>query len=100
VPEEALERALGNASADRIRGHRVLGDTIEAEEPAEQAWLAHVGELAENTLFVLADSWYLGANIPGKPRVFMPYAGGLGNYRTRCNEVVDAGNEGFALTAS
>ena len=42
-------------------------------------------------------SWYLGANIPGKPRVFMPYVGGLGRYRTRCDEIVANGYEGFVL---
>ena len=46
---------------------------------------------------MLANSWYLGANIPGKPRVFMPYAGGLGTYREKCNDVADIGYEGFIL---
>ena len=50
-------------------------------------WVAHVNELAAQTMFMLADSWYLGANIPGKPRVFMPYAGGVGTYRQKCDEV-------------
>ena len=49
-------------------------------------------------MFMLADSWYLGANIPGKPRVFMPYLGGVGAYREKCDEVRDAGYEGFILT--
>ena len=49
------------------------------------------------TMFMLADSWYLGANIPGKPRVFMPYAGGVGAYRQKCDEVAAAGYEGFVL---
>ena len=47
------------------------------------------------TMFMLADSWYLGANIPGKPRVFMPYVGGVGAYRQKCDEVAEAGYEGF-----
>ena len=47
---------------------------------------------------MLADSWYLGANIPGKPRVFMPYVGGVGAYREKCDEVARAGYEGFTLT--
>jgi cyclohexanone monooxygenase len=51
-------------------------------------------------MFMLADSWYLGANIPGKPRVFMPYAGGVGPYRQRCNEIAEAGYPGFTLTAA
>ncbi len=73
-------------------------DTIEATAEAEDAWVAHVGEVANATLFPRASSWYLGANIPGKPRVFMPYLGGVGNYRARCEEIAAAGYEGFALS--
>jgi cyclohexanone monooxygenase len=58
-----------------------------------------VNKIAESTMFMLADSWYLGANIPGKPRVFMPYVGGLGTYREKCNEVADNDYEGFVLNA-
>ena len=50
-------------------------------------------------MFMHANSWYLGANIPGKPRVFMPYAGGMGPYRRHCEQVVEAGYEGFHLRA-
>jgi cyclohexanone monooxygenase len=46
----------------------------------------------------MAESWYIGANIPGKPRVFMPYLGGVGPYRSRCDEVAAAGYEGFVLS--
>ena len=74
-------------------------NSVEADENAETAWVAHVNEVAEPTMYMLADSWYLGANIPGKPRVFMPYVGGLGNYRRKCNEVADNGYEGFILDA-
>ena len=73
---------------------------MEADEQAEIDWVAHVNEIAAQTMFMLADSWYLGANIPGKPRVFMPYPGGVGPYRQKCNEVADAGYEGFTLTSS
>ena len=72
---------------------------IEADADAETAWVAHVAEMAEMTLFPLADSWYLGANIPGKPRVFMPYPGGIGTFREKCDEVAANGYEGFALVA-
>ncbi|MCH8090110.1 MAG: hypothetical protein IH955_08890, partial [Chloroflexi bacterium] len=58
---------------------------------------AHVNEVAEPTMFMLANSWYLGVNIPGKPRVFTPYAGGMGTYRKKCNEVADDDYEGFIL---
>ena len=70
---------------------------MEADADAEVKWGEHVNEIAEQTLYMLADSWYLGANIPGKPRVFMPYPGGVGPYRTKCNEVTANGYEGFNL---
>ena len=78
-----------------LREHGV--ETAEAELDAEDMWVSHVNEVAETTLYMLANSWYLGANIPGKPRVFMPYAGGLGTYRERCNEIAENGYEGFTL---
>ncbi|HLH85135.1 MAG TPA: NAD(P)/FAD-dependent oxidoreductase [Trebonia sp.] len=71
--------------------------TAEAKPSAEDAWMAHVTDVAYSTLFPLADSWYVGANIPGKPRVFTPYLGGVGPYRARCDEVAATGYEGFAL---
>lgn len=75
-------------------------EAIEATVDAEDAWVDHVNELASMTLYPQANSWYLGANIPGKPRVFMPYAGGVGTYRERCDQVAASGYEGFVLTAS
>jgi cyclohexanone monooxygenase len=71
--------------------------TIEARPEAQDAWVQHVNEVANFTLFPLANSWYIGANIPGKPRVFMPYVGGVGVYIQKCNEVVANGYEGFDL---
>jgi cyclohexanone monooxygenase len=71
---------------------------IEATPEAEDAWVAHVNEVADTTLYPLAASWYLGANIPGKPRVFMPYVGGVGPYREKCDQVAADGYEGFRLT--
>ena len=74
--------------ADFIAWMRERGvATAEADPQAEESWVAHVNEVADTTLFVLANSWYLGANIPGKPRVFMPYPGGVGTYRQKCNEI-------------
>jgi cyclohexanone monooxygenase len=73
-------------------------DTMEAEQGAEDKWVAHVNEVAYTTLYPQADSWYMGANIPGKPRIFMPYIGGVGPYRQICNEVAAKGYEGFAMT--
>ncbi len=73
--------------------------TIEPTAAAEDAWVAHVNEVANYTLFPLANSWYVGANIPGKPRTFMPYVGGVGTYREKCDEVAARGYEGFELNA-
>ncbi|MEO8538553.1 MAG: NAD(P)/FAD-dependent oxidoreductase [bacterium] len=72
-------------------------DVVEADPQAETDWVAHVNQIADMTLFMLADSWYLGANIPGKPRVFMPYAGGVGAYRAKCDEVRSNNYEGYTL---
>jgi cyclohexanone monooxygenase len=71
--------------------------TIEASPEAEDNWVAHVNEVAYTTLYPQANSWYMGANIPGKPRIFMPYIGGVGAYRQICNDVATKGYEGFAL---
>jgi len=73
-------------------------ETAEADPRAEEQWVAHVNEVANTTLYVHANSWYLGANIPGKPRVFMPYPGGVGPYRQKCNQVADNGYQGFILS--
>jgi cyclohexanone monooxygenase len=72
-------------------------DCIEASLPAENAWVQHVNEVADTTLYPSAASWYMGANIPGKPRVFMPYIGGVGAYRQKCDAIAANGYEGFAL---
>ncbi|HET9017641.1 MAG TPA: cyclohexanone monooxygenase, partial [Thermomicrobiaceae bacterium] len=72
---------------------------IEASLPAEDAWVEHVDEVAHRTLYPLANSWYMGANIPGKPRVFLPYVGGVGTYRTTCDEVAAGDYRGFDLIA-
>jgi cation diffusion facilitator CzcD-associated flavoprotein CzcO len=70
---------------------------IEPLPASEDAWVAHVNEVAEGTLYPKVNSWYTGANIPGKPRVFTPYVGGVGNYRKICDDVAAKGYEGFAL---
>ncbi len=74
-------------------------DCIEATQAAEDAWVAHVNEVADTTLYPLANSWYVGANIPGKPQVFMPYIGGVGLYRQTCLDIAANGYQGFRLTA-
>ena len=63
---------------------------------AEAAWIAHVNAVAQSTLFLTCNSWYLGANIPGKPRIFMPLFG-FPPYVAKCEEVARNGYEGFAL---
>ncbi len=78
-----------------LRTHGVA--RIEATEEAAQQWVEHVSEVADQTLFPQANSWYVGANIPGKTRVFMPYVGGMGVYRERCDEIAEKGYEGFTL---
>jgi cyclohexanone monooxygenase len=71
---------------------------IEATEEAENEWVAHVNEVAHYTLYPQANSWYMGANVPGKPRVFLPYIGGFGVYSQKCEEVVGKGCRGFDLS--
>jgi cyclohexanone monooxygenase len=85
--------------ADCIAVMRGRGfETIEARKEAEDRWVAHVNEVAHRTLYPQANSWYMGANIPGKPQIFMPYIGGVDVYRQICNDVAAKGYEGFAMT--
>ena len=84
---------------------RIVGDLrergaglIEPTQQAEDDWVAHVAEQAAGTLFPTADTWYMGANIPGKPRVFLPCLDFVGPYRARCDEIADHDYEGFTLS--
>jgi cation diffusion facilitator CzcD-associated flavoprotein CzcO len=87
-----------NWIADCVEHMRERGSSrIEATVGAEDAWVAHVNEVAGETLYPSCNSWYLGANVPGKPRVFMPYLG-FPPYVEKCNEVASRGYEGFALS--
>jgi cation diffusion facilitator CzcD-associated flavoprotein CzcO len=73
---------------------------VEPAEGAVEAWLERVRAAADATLLPKAHhSWYLGANVPGKPRIFMPYAGGMAHYRRICAQVVERGYEGFEFSA-
>ena len=86
--------------ADCLAHLRAQGlGAIEATGDAEEAWVTHVNEVGHATLYPIANSWYMGANIPGKPRIFMPYVGGVGTYRQRCDAVAAKGYEGFTLTS-
>jgi cyclohexanone monooxygenase len=80
-------------------GSRQL-DCIEPTPAAENAWVQHVNDVADTTLYPSAASWYMGANIPGKPRVFMPYIGGVGAYRQKCDEIAANGYQGFVLAGA
>ncbi|MCG5220099.1 flavin-containing monooxygenase [Streptosporangium sp. KLBMP 9127] len=71
--------------------------SIEATPEAEDDWVRHVERIGSRTLYPKADSWYMGANVPGKPRVFMPYIGGVGTYRKTCEEVAAKHYTGFTF---
>jgi len=77
----------------RERGVGAIDATVEAED----RWVHHVNEVANLTLFPTANSWYMGANVPGKPRVFMPYIGGLPRYTEVCDDVAADDYRGFTL---
>jgi cyclohexanone monooxygenase len=70
---------------------------FEAQTQAEDQWVSHVNDVANMTLFPKGGSWYLGANVKGKPRIFMPYAAGVGAYREVCDQVTAKGYEGFTF---
>jgi cyclohexanone monooxygenase len=73
-------------------------DVIEATEQAAADWTDHVQQVASATLHPKAATWYMGANIPGKPRVFLPYIGGVGSYREHCAAVAADGYQGFTTS--
>ena len=77
----------------RNQGHR----SIEATDDAADSWVEHVNAIADQTLYPSCNSWYLGANIPGKARVFMPLIG-FPPYAEKCEQVATDGYSGFALT--
>ena len=70
---------------------------VEPTREAEDEWVDHSQEVAYATLLPQSATWYMGANIPGKPQVFLPYLGGLGPYRQKCDEVAENDYEGFAF---
>jgi len=87
-----------NWIADCIAYMTENGQTrVEATQRAQDAWAEHVAEIAAGSLMASSNSWYVGANIPGKPRAVAPYTGGQPQYRARCDEVVAAGYEGLAF---
>lgn len=78
-----------------LRDHHV--QRIRATEEAEEDWRQHCEEVVSHTLFPTANSWFMGANIPGKKRAFLAYGGGLPRYREKCDEVAAQGYAGFVL---
>jgi cation diffusion facilitator CzcD-associated flavoprotein CzcO/acetyl esterase/lipase len=84
---------------DRLVAAKASGfTTMEATETAQAGWAQHMADCATLTLHRLANTWYTGANVPGKAQGVMPYTGGVGPYRSICNEVVSRGMLGFRLT--
>ncbi|HEX9032900.1 MAG TPA: alpha/beta hydrolase fold domain-containing protein, partial [Streptosporangiaceae bacterium] len=85
--------------ADCLKDMREDGfETIEPTALAESGWDQHVRDCAAITLHPTANSWYMGANVPGKPRVFLPYIGGVDAYRKACDDLVSQGYLGFRMT--
>ncbi|CAN5788158.1 NAD(P)/FAD-dependent oxidoreductase [soil metagenome] len=93
--EQHVEFITRIISDMRERGAKV----IEPAQQAEDEWVAHAREVANSTLLPQTATWYMGANIPGKPRVFMPYLGGVGNYRQHCDQVAANDYEGFVFSS-
>ena len=84
--------------ADRIAEFDDTGvRAIEPTQTAQDGWIQHNNDCADITLYPTANSWYMGANVPGKPRVFLPYVGGVGTYRELCDSVVEHDMLGFTL---
>jgi cyclohexanone monooxygenase len=92
--EQHVEFISGTIEHMRERGVELIEPTAEAEEE----WTKHAQEVAYATLFPESATWYMGANIPGKPQVFLPYLGGVGPYRQKCDEIAANDYEGFAFS--
>ena len=78
--------------------HAAGKHVVESTEDAERGWTDHVRDVGNMTLYPRANSWYMGSNVPGKPRVFMAYIGGVGNYRAHCDQLAADGYPGFAFS--
>lgn len=93
--EQHVEWVVGYLDHMRSTDTRFAEATTEAQDH----WVEHVTAIAELSLYMRADSWYLGANVPGKPRIFMPYLGGVGAYRNLCAQIAADGYRGFTTTS-
>jgi cyclohexanone monooxygenase len=87
-----IARCIGDL---RAGGHT----SIEASQDAQSEWVTHTNDVAARTLYMKASSWYIGANIEGKPNVFMPYVGGFDRYRHICEDIAGSSYKGFVLKA-
>ena len=96
----SIEQHVDLVTDTLLRMRREGLSLVEPELDAENSWVEHVQEVANKTLFPRANSWYMGANIPGKPRLFMPYIGGVGVYREICEEIVADNYRGFKFEKS
>ena len=87
--------------ADCLAGMQAQGHTrVQARKQAQDDWVRQVATLAEGTLFTTTASWYMGANVPGKPRVFLPYGGGFANYTRICDEETAGAYPGFTFSST
>jgi cation diffusion facilitator CzcD-associated flavoprotein CzcO/acetyl esterase/lipase len=93
----SIEQHVDWVSACLVHMREERLDAVEPTPVAEAGWVQHVNDCGDITLFPRAKSWYMGANVPGKPRVFLPYVGGVDRYRKACDEVVKRGYLGFAF---
>lgn len=92
--EQHVDFIAGCLQSMHSNGH----NRIEADAMAEAQWVAHNNDVANATLYPKANSWYMGANVPGKPRIFMPYVGGVHHYYRRCNDIAATGYPGFVMS--
>ena len=93
-----LAKLTGISITDAIRTMREQGKTvIEPTAEGEDAWVRHHDETASANLISRTNSWYLGSNVPGKPRRVLSYTGGVGTYRRKCAEEAAAGYPSFTM---
>jgi cyclohexanone monooxygenase len=87
--------------ADCLAHMRAHGlERMDTDPDAEAAWAEQVRQVADMTLYPKANSWYMGANVPGKPRMFMAWVGGSDVYRARCAQIAEIGYPGLRFTAA
>jgi cyclohexanone monooxygenase len=83
---------------EHVRAHEI--EVVDVTTADQDAWVTEVQDLVAGTLLAKHDSWHMGSNVPGKPRTILTYAGGVGTYRKRMNDVREAGYPGFVFSAA